>query len=170
MRNFRPLMLVNFIFLVAVLFLTKGCIDDIKPIGEPFDKLEAINGTWKLIEVIQIDEIDDDEASKRLDVSSILIGTDPAEFSIDSGSKSYTIETGTSRLVIASSGSWSFDDDEFPSEIILNNMEVLKMQSSIRPFDTELRVLYTRPKGDCLDVNFADLEGYISYEYVFERQ
>lgn len=155
--------------LLALLFLISSCKEDSKPIGDPLSQINGIVDTWRLNNVNQVDELND-KSNNFIDVSTIMMGSDAAEITFNAD-KSFTLNPGTIRNFFPIDGSWAFDDDDYPSQIILtdtNGETILDMLSPVREnVDNRLEVKYIRPINDC-----ADLEGKrgaISYEYYFER-
>ncbi len=155
--------------LVVVLLALSSCKEDIKPIGDPLSQVNGIADTWKLYHVNQVDELND-KSDNFIDVSTIIMGATPAEITFNPD-KTFTLNPGTMRNFLPVDGSWAFDDEDYPSQIILtdsNGETVLDMLSPVREkVDNRLEVKYIRPINGC-----ADLEGKrgaVSYEYYFER-
>lgn len=146
--------------------------NDLPPLGEPFSQVEGINGNWELVSVMQLDEINGD-ADEPFDVSNLMIGNQAATLTFRSSERSFSAQTGDSRLFIPETGSWAFDDDKYPTKVMLDgggsSQFELALQAPVREqVDEFLIYKYIRPLGDCV----ADIEqaGAISYIYKFQRK
>ncbi len=158
--------------LLVLAFAFNACTpEEIPPIGEPFSQVRGINGNWKLVEVIQVDELKAGSGN-RLDVSEILIGAQPAMINFSSSDFKFTVTPGSSKVYFPLNGNWAFDDNDFPTVINLtvnNDVFPLQMFSPVREFvDKSLRVKYIRPF--CPGVSVSGKTGAVSYIYTFERQ
>ncbi|MFY8165561.1 MAG: DUF5004 domain-containing protein [Sediminibacterium sp.] len=102
--------------------------DDSKEVAPPVSSPEkiaaALNGTWKMTNALQVDEkslvkesmnIADFLTSESGQVPNIIFNTTDSSFTVD-----------TTNLVLnlfeLSSGKWSFDDNRYPSKIILKDL------------------------------------------------
>ena len=165
----------SFYILSAILFLLMASLSQCKKktytLDPPSSKVEGLNGDWELYSVIQVDEksLSKDER----DLSEFYIGDGSAELmnvSFSSSNKTFEIVLGEiGRNFLPSSGTWSFDDDNFPSYIYLeaDNGEVtsLKLQSTTRPQDQKLKFSFQR---SCT-INGENLE-YVGYRYELNRK
>lgn len=139
-------------------------------IGTPFSKTEAIEGTWGLTEIVQVDEAAREQGGMytELDLTNAFNFTDytitftldtdtlPLEFSIDPGMAPNFIDT---------LGTWTFDDNDFPTEVLFTQSDSVNVTSKLKliapPRDQNpLRVKYQRYSGGNL---------IISYQYSFEK-
>lgn len=157
------------ILIISSLLLISACKKEIKPIGEPLSHVNGIVDSWKLVSVNQVDELND-KSSNFIDVSSIIMGSVPATLTFNAD-KTFSLNAGTMRNFLPTTGTYAFDDDRFPSKLILTDSggdTVLDMLSPVREIvDPMLEVKYVRPINGC-----ADLEGKrgaVGYEYYFER-
>lgn len=115
--------------------------EDFKPLGEPFDQVKGIKGTFKLAKVEQVDELSS-SLVKTLDVSDYCVGDNPMtlSFAIDSP-QVVTINPGNSADFLsdgASSLTWEYDRNDAPSYITLSNGAEWSMLKPIREFDKQL--------------------------------
>lgn len=145
--------------------------DDIPPIGEPLSQVRGINGKWRLTNVVQVDELKTGSGN-RLDVSDVLLGAQPAVIEFNSNDFKFEVTPGSSKIYFPISGTWAFDDNDFPTVINLtvhNAAYPLQMFSPVREFvDNTMRVKYIRPF--CPGVSVDGKTGAVSYIYTFERQ
>jgi hypothetical protein len=138
-----------------------------KEIGEPQSKLDGLSGSWIINSVIQIDERNLPVRSR--DISSYYISTNnkiAADFKSD---KTFTMQAGDGINYLGTgSGTWNFDNDEFPAYLFLNyngqNQLKLLLGGPTRIIDNELKLLYT---SSC-DTDTSSVPR-VSYKYVFTR-
>ena len=125
-------------------------------------KLEGINDTFTLTTVVQVDQITS-EFDNTLDVSSAFIGTNPSTITFNSEDFTWNYEPGDSPDYLGAGGSWSFDDNEFPTLISVNNGGTtfdLTLLRTIRPQDQTLEFQLDKSCGTTPTV---------SYQYTFTR-
>jgi hypothetical protein len=157
--------------LIAVLTVSfSACEQSIPPIGEPFGKLEGINGTWVLNKVTQTDELTL-SLNNSIDVSAVFIGNDPTVLTFNSSDFTYTITNGTPPEFLGTSGTWSFENEsdpalnnDYPTHLILNsggNTLSLPLNRTVRIIDNTLEFNLPRTCNGKLGM---------SYNYVFARQ
>ncbi len=161
------------IYLLLFAVLCFQCKDESPPIGTPFSQVEGINDTWKLVSIEQTDELNkgDDEA---LDVTTLMGGTEAAVITFNSADFSYTLEAGTMRNFFPASGSWFFDNNDFPAKITLENGGTqieLNLQAPVRRESGEdnLIIKYVRPIDGCKQLEDGKI-GAVGYRYNFLRQ
>lgn len=108
-----------YIVLAGIVATLAGCREEYQ-LGDPFSKIIGLGGTWRLVEVRQVDELARRVGENR-DVTSLMLGGTPAEMTFDSEARTFTTNFATSRLYVPASGSWAFDDDLYPSKIIVDS-------------------------------------------------
>lgn len=140
-------------------------------LDSPPSKVEGLNGDWKLYSVNEVDEIS--LSKDERDISEFYIGDnseDVLSISFNSSDKTFMITTGEiGRNYLPSSGTWSFDDDNYPQYIYLKDddgvVTALKLQGPTRPQDMQLKFSFQR---------FCFIDGeekeYVGYRYEFNRQ
>lgn len=150
-------------WLILLVMGVAGCEEKSRiEIGEPFSKLEGINDSFTLIQVVQVDERSQ-SLSNTMDISHIFIKNDPPKITFNSNDKTFTLEPGDSPNYLINNGSWSFDDDDFPTALFLSGngeMIDLDLERTIRTIDNTLEFKFTRTCSGSASV------GYI---YIFER-
>jgi len=140
-------------------------------IGVPFSKIESIEGTWIATQVIQLDEtaIAQGGLYTEMDFTDLYNFTSYAiTFNLDADTlpSSFSVETGGAPSFIDLMGTWAFDDNDFPSEILFTLPDSASYTSKMRliapPRDQNpLRMKYQRFSGGKL---------IVSYQYIFEKQ
>jgi len=124
-------------------------------------KLDGIDGTFTVSQVMQLDPNTFGEFNS-LDITDVFVGDTPAQITFDSESGSFTYETGTTIDFIGASGSWAFDNNDYPTKITMIegvNTFDLGLVNSIRPQD-ELVFQLDRVCGGAVTT---------SYQYMFSR-
>ncbi len=151
---------------LIVTLLFAGCQEDEYEIGEPFSKLEGINGSWEISQVNQVDFTNRPVFDISIDVSELIIGSDPMSINFNSETTKYTIEAGTTSNLLGDGGNWYFDDDQFPTAITFvrndGTQTTVQMIGTVRIVDNELRFEISK---DCSSVESPEF----GYEYVFQR-
>jgi hypothetical protein len=125
-------------------------------------KLEGINGTFTLVKVAQVDENAAPGTTDELDVSAAFIGASAPTITFNSDALTFTYAPGTSPDFIGASGTWAFDDVDFPTKVIMNNgvQYDLSLLRTIRPQDEFLEVELARSCGGATSLR---------YQYKFQR-
>lgn len=111
------------IFLIILFLLCFTCKkEEAPPIGDSYSQVKGIQDDWLLTKVEIVDEVADPETA--IDVSDLMVGATPSE--IHFTADTYTINPGTSRHFIPFTGSWRFNDNQYPTELILidNTIEI----------------------------------------------
>lgn len=120
------------IYIISIMLLFQFCSpDDFPPIGKAQDRAEQIVGTWKLTSFLQIETAAREKAFPDFatvkDLTNIFPGHPYTDFSItfnDDGT--FTSAVGQSYMDFLDSGTWEFDDNDFPSMIILKKGELVQ--------------------------------------------
>ncbi len=146
---------------LAVLVGLAGCKKEEYVLEDAPSKLEGINDTFVLTRVMQVDQ-KTLNLDNSLDISSYFIGDTPASITFDAAASTFTLDPGTTIDYLGASGSWAFDDNEFPSKITLmdgTDMVEVQLIQTIRPQD-DLQFQLDRYCSGALSV---------SYQYYFTR-
>lgn len=153
----------SYIFLALLLgMLTSmaGCEKEYVLEDAP-SKVEGINGTFSLTEVMQLDPLTFSSLSS-LDVTSVFVGNTPAQITFNSEGRTFSYETGTTIDFIGASGTWAFDNDDYPTKISMDASGItydLALVNTIRPQD-QLAFQLDRSCGGQVTT---------SYQYTFAR-
>lgn len=150
------------LMLLAGLVFMTSCKPEELTLDPAGSKLDGINDTFTLTSVIQVDQITS-EFENTLDVSSAFIGTAPASITYNSADFTWSYTPGDSPDYLGSGGSWSFDDNDYPTMISMvqgaNNFD-LTLLRTIRPQDQTLEFQ--------LDKSCSGTPN-VSYQYTFTR-
>lgn len=146
---------------LAVLVGLAGCKKEEYVLDPAPSKLEGINGTFSLAKVMQVDQLTFD-VNNSLDVSSVFVGETPARITFDSDAGTFTYDAGSTIDFIGSSGTWAFDNNDYPTQISMNNgvdTYDVTLLRTIRPQDNLEFQLDRSCSGSLV----------FSYQYFFER-
>lgn len=142
---------ISFI-LIAVTLLFAAC----KPqnnyeIGDPSSKVEGIAATWQLTEAFLVDEvaINKDEANVTNYFTQVY---EPFTITFNSETFTYNVNGPTGVKYFGANGDWSFDSNEFPTEVNLTPKDgkpafILTLLGPIREVDQHLKVQYFKGCG-----------------------
>lgn len=157
---------------LAVLVLA-GC----KPrtegeLGEPFDKIAGISGTWELTRFIQKDLNNPIQEERDLSQFYLKDGVTPLRIQFSADDRSYFVSVEAGRNYFGEGGTWGFDDDVYPSFLILTTLidEVethleFKLGRMVREFDPVL--LIDLPRG--CDLGTTEAVATVVYRFEFNR-
>lgn len=158
---------IKSLLLIGALIVLASCFPDaLKEIGEPFSKKEGIVGDWRVISVTQIDEIakKDGEIFFSMDLTD-LFGFYEFEISFNADG-TFGINENPSPLFVDLRGTWSFEDEEFPKEVLLTAQDADEVTSKF--------VLHKTPApGRDLEIKFQrvkDNEVVLSYIYKLAKK
>ncbi len=159
--------ILNRIFLLSLcLFALSGCKEDESEIGEPFSKVEGLTATdWIMNEVFLVDE--GNPAKPERNITDQVITADPLVLSFKTDG-SFT--SGAANSFFPLTGTWSFDDQNTPTKIILVSpdgaMTDAPLGGPTRKSDTQLKINFV--KRSCPDG--ADEKAALGYRLVFNRK
>ncbi|MDD2277503.1 MAG: DUF5004 domain-containing protein [Bacteroidales bacterium] len=112
------------IFTLAFSLLYSCKPEELKPVGDPFDKVELMVGTWNVNRVIQVDV----EATlkgyplyaRELDITNVFPDNSYTDLSITLNSdKSFTLVKGNAYVNWPLSGTWDLNNPDHPSKLYL---------------------------------------------------
>jgi len=117
-------------------------------LGESFDKVKGLTGTWQLTSFTQQDL--NSPVKEVRDLSSFYIdgNVTPLQLTFNED-RSYSIALERGRNYFGEGGTWAFDDEAFPSYIHLFSGEdtlVYDLGAMVREFDQDMSIEYRR---DC---------------------
>jgi hypothetical protein len=114
---------LKFICLFGILTAFNACTPEkeyvLAPLGSP---LEGINGTWQVNKVLEYDELRLQKALpiEPIDVTSYFVKAGATTtITFKAADKSYTTSSPAGALNYLGSGTFSFNDPEYPTEIKL---------------------------------------------------
>lgn len=159
----------SIIALLAFALLLPACKEKIEgEIGEPYDKVAGMNGTWELTNFIQKDL--NNPVKEERDLSSFYIqgGITPLQLTFDSNDRSYDVALELGKNYFGTGGTWAFDDDLYPSIVILfDETDTLQFDLGrmVRTFDNTLSIELPRGCG----LGTADATETVVYKFEFTR-
>ena len=173
MKNMMKKIFINIALLVFGSLLATGCIEEYGGVGEPVDKVNELAGTWKLASVIQVDE---DAVRKgfpafvqTMDITEIFDYTDyTMNLEVSGGApSSFTIDRGNSPAIIGiTSGPWTLDNLQAPTQIIFADSEALEFESYLELREGVLSLRFTRYQTN----SKGEKSAFLSYRYRFIKQ
>ena len=140
---------LKFLLFCGVITMFNACKPDpvftLEPLGSP---LAGIDGTWKVNKVLQYDELRVQKALPipPIDVSEYFVKADSTFITFKASDKTYTTVTAFGKTNYLGSGTFSFNDPEYPTEIKLVTTDgkslTMGVNRAIRPnyssFDARL--------------------------------
>jgi len=148
---------------ILALFSTNACKKEKLELEPPSSKVEGISDTWVLKEVTQVDEAN--PLFPEMEVSEAFIGNQALEMSFESTNFTYSVEEGDSPNYFGTNGTWSFDNNEYPTLVNIvhdGKEEVLQLLRTVRTVDQTFEFQYFRTCENGKRV--------VSYKMVFERK
>ena len=151
--------------------LFQGCIEEPLSIGEPFDKLNNLSGTWSLVSVVQNDEIAISKGFpsfvQSVDLTNRVGFTNyQLTLEVDASGKPATFleMAGDSPSILGiTSGNWSLDDPSTPTIVSFiedSNTKVLEIGSYIGLSEGQLTLKVTKSQNS---------KPILSYVYQFQK-
>ncbi len=129
-------------FLAGLTFLVWSCKPELKgELGEPSDKVAAMDGEWEISAFKQRDENNPIKEVRDLSEFYVLDGIAPTQVTFSSSDRTYSVVPGPGKNYFGTGGTWRFDDDFAPSEIVLETPTdtfSLALGSMPRTFDPVL--------------------------------
>lgn len=156
------------VFMCGVFFslALTSCHKDNNAAVDASNKVEGINGNWKLVKVEQVD-IFKGILNWTYDVTDMFV-LDPANapmLAFDSNAKTFNMTLNGMRNYFGpTTGSWGFDDDIYPTKVQLTNSGVtsdVALLSAIRKWDTNLKLRFIRPTCQ---------QHQVGYNFIYARQ
>ena len=157
------------LFILGLAVIASSCKPEVEgELGEPFDKVAGMSGTWELSTFLQKDL--NNPIKEERDLSMVYInGVDqPLRLTFDATERTYQVEITNGRNFFGTDGTWSFDNDQYPTTLILDNAtEVLEMNlgSVVRTFDNELSIELDKA---CINTE-GDITQTVIYIFNFNR-
>ena len=148
---------------ILSLSLFNSCKEDPK-IGDASSKLNGINASWEVFEVIQsyptlTGKVEWDVTYHYQNDEGNL------EVTFNSDDFSYDVSAPGMNNIFGEGGSWAYDNDQFPTQVTLSQGSgeelVLPLGAVVREVDQFLHLVYERDCGG---------EAYITYDFIFTRK
>lgn len=159
----------TFLAIAIVGIAFSSCKEKIEgELGEPFDKVAGLAGTWELTSFIQKDL--NNPVKEERDLSSFYIqdGITPLQLTFGETDRSYSAAIEVGRNYFGTEGTWGYDDDQYPSSIYLfseTDTLTFDLGRMVREFDNTL--LIELPRGCSLGT--ADAIETVVYKFEFAR-
>lgn len=155
----------NILWAFTMLLLLVGCKPDpFESIGKDYVLAEGIKGEW----VVNVVEVVDERSPIKLtrDMSDYFVSNiTPVELSFNTDAMTYAAQNGVGAgLFFGTSGSFFYDDPEFPSQLSLvsaTDTFTFKFNQLTREIDRSLNISYTRSACE---------KNYVTYKYTFLRK
>jgi hypothetical protein len=155
----KKVLILSLIFALGLVYSCKK--EDKVPIGTVPSKIDGVHGVWEMVKCVQVDTANE----RSLDISRYYLNGEPPLITFEKSNYSYTVETKGKANFMGYAGSWSFDDEVFPTSIVLAPQDMsdieLVLLRTIRPQDPQLQVAVFRNCGDAPNV---------VYKYYYERK
>ena len=147
-----------------------GCKPELQgELGEPFNKLEGMIGVWEMGSFSQTDL--QSPLTEVRDLSELYIDgiVTPLRITLNEDF-TYSVAIEKGRNYFGEAGTWSLDDEEHPTYLILATegaegmpMDTLQynLGAVVRPHDDFLDIVYDRP---------CDGDPVLAYTFSFNRQ
>ncbi len=157
-----------------VLLLSACQPDDlVGELGTPFSKTEGLVGTWKVANVVQHDlKAPANAANKQLTLTD-RFDFSTARIKFMASPNTFTVEALDGPVFLPASGTWTFDNPEYPTEVRLVGADTknvtLKLGSAPRAAFPATRLMFERMvRKDAADPASAK-EAIIRYDYDLQR-
>ena len=168
-RSYKILLGVALLSVVLI----QACKPDLKgELGDPYDKVDGLDGTWTLQSVIQTDEKAPDK--RTLDLSSYYLGDGGASITFNKNNNTYTANFNSGKNFFGDAGTWEMTNAQFsiynriyPDALwLINGTDSIELTlgQPVRSFDSQL---YLRLERGCLDGE--EIKVRSSYEFEFVR-
>src|SRR5690554_5260803 len=143
--------LYSFLCFTMLLVALVGCKDDETEIGEPFSKSEGLTAKdWVIAEAFLVDE--SNPAKPERNISSFYTNGDNLLAISFNADGSFEVSPGDGLNFFPNSGTWSFDNNDAPKEIILVSSDgettVAPLGGPTRISDQQLKINFV--KRSCL--------------------
>ena len=171
----------HILFLSLLLGWVAGCKpEEFDSVGKPFNRVEQLQGTWKMARVIQVDADGEyrgyPESVLRQDITNMIEGVNYTDFEIaftvgaDGKPATFSVTRGSAPVDVPDSGNWGFNDPEFPSVVTLGSGD------AARNFD--IASLANLPAGTItlnevkkfVLANGSEGRDFVRYEYVLVKK
>lgn len=144
-RNFRAVGA----FTLLAWMLSSGCKPETTgEIGDPYDKVKGMTGTWELSAFTQQDL--NSPVKETRDLSSFFIDgvTTPLQLTFQAD-RTYQVMLEMGKNYFGEGGTWGFDDDLYPTYLELYSISdtlIYNLGGMVREFDQRMKIEYRR---DC---------------------
>ena len=135
----------------TLIFALNSCKPEVSgELGEPFDKVEGMIGTWELQAFTQQDL--NSPIKETRDLSDFFLDGIATPLQITfAANRNYSVAIELGKNYFGEGGTWGFDDDLYPSYLQLYTVSdtlQYNLGGMVRSFDQSMRIEYRR---DCND-------------------
>lgn len=147
----------SFKYLTLLLLMVGGlaaCKHEDLVLDPPASKLDGINDDFSLVEVVQLDP-QILGGGNTYDVTKVYTTGVAPVIAFKSADFTYTYAAGNAPNYLGASGTWSFDNNDYPTLIHMNDGTSqfdLTLLHTIRPQDEFLEVQYARSCGSTVAI------------------
>ena len=150
MKYVRHITLWSFFIATCMTGVWTGCKPETNgEIGEPFDKVRGMIGTWELTAFTQKDM--NSPVKELRDLSAFFIDgmVTPLQLTFDEN-RNYTVALELGKNYFGEGGSWGFDDEQYPTYLELytpSDTIAYNLGGMVREFDQQMKIEYRRSCG-----------------------
>jgi hypothetical protein len=137
-------------------------------LGETFDKVKGMTGTWEISAFSQLDLNNPIQEERDLSEFYVVEGESPLTITFNSDF-TYAVIPGSGKNYFGTAGNWRFDNNEAPTNLYLENAAdtlFLNLGAVVREFDSQLSIELPRFCVDELGVR----QNTVIYKFQFNRQ
>ncbi len=136
-------------------------------LGTRPERFGAMNGTWSIYSFSQLDLNNPIREERDLSEFYVIEGETPLRISFNASDLTYAVTPGPGKNYFGTSGTWGFDNAEFPSYLYLYGDDTLRFDlgSIIKPTDTEMVLALPR----LCDDGAGNVLETVIYNFAFER-
>jgi len=154
-----------FFIALTVIACLSGCKPEINgELGEPFDQVVGIKGEWVLTSFVQQDLNNPIKEERDFSEFYIQDGETPLTIDFASEDRSYSVDITSGKNFFGDAGTWSFDNDEFPTSIIFDDgitANLFTLGAPVRDFDNSLTIQIVK--------GCSDTDQNVIYKFNFTR-
>lgn len=150
-------------FIAALVLLAPACKKD-KTLDPAPSKVEGLSASWVLVKASQVDEVS--LIKETADITDFYsTGTQMPNITFNANFTFSSDNTGVAKSHFGSSGTWAFDNNDYPTKILLTytggGTDELPLGATIRTTDTRLKIKQTI---------YCGTDAAFSYLLEFERK
>ena len=137
-------------------------------LGETYDKVKGMSGTWVISSFSQLDLNNPVQEERDLSEFYVVEGESLLTLTFNSDF-TYSVVPGAGKNYFGTSGNWRFDNNEAPTNLYLENTNdtlQFDLGAMVREFDTELNIELPRY---CEDAD-GNRQNTVIYKFKFNRQ
>ncbi|NEN23758.1 hypothetical protein G3O08_09620 [Cryomorpha ignava] len=161
--------IVLLFYLMIALVAIQGCKEEEPEIGEPFSKIEGLTATdWIISEVFLVDE--SNPAKPERNISNFYTGGSNLLAVSFKSDYTFSVTPGDGLNFFPDAGTWSFDRNDAPREIILVSTDgvttVAPLGGPTRISDQQLKINFV--KRSCSED--GEEKAALGYRLIFNRK